>query len=204
MFREILLSSNNEGKILRYQSLLKRAEMNVVLHTPRELGIPEIAVEEAGQTLAENAELKVRAYFGKTHLPILSNDTGFWVEGEGLVVTPKRSSLNGRDAKELSKAEIAESMIAFWKNIARAHGGRVAAAWIEEFALLTPGGELRRASSRREVILTDTMFGESHMELPVRALYISKATGKPAVRHTPEEELLELQPNIDALRKVFA
>jgi len=53
------------------------------------------------------------------------------------------------------------------------------------------------------VILTDREFGKAHLQMPVRALYISKTTNKPAIQHTKEEEILEMKPVIDALIKIL-
>lgn len=204
MIREILLASNNAGKVERYRRLLTHAGYDVTLYTPADLGIEAVAVVEDAPTLLGNALLKAHAYLGKTNLPILANDTGFFVEGEGFVDAPKRVALGGRDESTLSKEAMAEAMLAFWKNIARKHGGKVDAAWIEEFVLLSPHGTEKYAQSRREVILTDQEFGESHLQMPVRRLYISKATGKPALSHTPQEELVELQSIVDALEELLA
>jgi len=70
--------------------------------------------------------------------------------------------------------------------------------------LIDPSGTIHEAESRREVILTDQEFGEGHIQMPVRALYISKTTNKPAIQHSKEEELLELKPVTDALLDVLA
>ena len=70
--------------------------------------------------------------------------------------------------------------------------------------LVMPDGAVREADSRREVILTDQEFGTPHVQFPMRALYISKATNKPAVTHTPAEEILEMAPVIQALKEVLA
>ncbi len=202
--KKIFLATNNEGKVERFRKLLAATGVAVKLHTPRDLGIEMIDVVENGKTLAENAEIKARAYFGEVSFSILANDTGFWVEGEGLVHTPKRTALGEKAEVGLTQEEIAEHLVAFWKGIAKKHGGKVDAAWIEEFVLLDPDGTLHTAESKREVVLTDTEFGEAHIQMPVRALYISKTTNKPAILHTDEEELLEMQPVTDALRKLLS
>lgn len=201
--RKIFLATSNEGKIERFKRLLSATGLEIELHTPQDVGIEAIEVVEDGTTLAENAAIKARAYFGKVTLPILANDTGFWVEGEGLVHTPKRTALGDKNEAGLTKKEIAQHLVEFWKGMAKKHGGRVDAAWVEEFVLLDPDGTLHTAESRREVILTDREFGAVHVQMPVRALYISKTTNKPAAQHTAEEELLEMQPIVDALIQVL-
>jgi inosine/xanthosine triphosphate pyrophosphatase family protein len=203
MKKKVLLATHNEGKAERFKNLLRHTGLDIEVHMPKEFGLDNIDPEETGKTLAENAAIKARAYFGRVDMPILANDTGFWVAGEGLVDTPKRTALGNTDEKELTKEEIAKAILEFWKAIAKKHDGKVDAAWIEAFALLDPDGTMHTAESRREVVLTDHVFGEAHIQMPVRALYISKTTNKPSIQHTAEEEILELQPVTDALTKVL-
>ncbi len=54
----------------------------------------------------------------------------------------------------------------------------------------------------RPVILTDEVRGEVDPYLPVRGLYIAKASGKHALEQSEEEELMELQPITDALVRI--
>jgi hypothetical protein len=202
--KRILLATNNEAKVERFKKLLNQAGADIELSTPQELGIEVLSIEETGETLDENAEIKARAYLGKTNLPILSNDTGFYVEGEGLINAPKRAALGGISEQGMTKEEIANQLLSFWKNVAKKHGGKVDAAWLEAFVLLNPDGSVKRSGSRREVILTDQEFGKAHIQMPVRALYISKITSKPSIQHTYEEHVLEMKPVTDALREVLA
>lgn len=200
---KILLATNNEGKIERFKKLLNQIDSSFEPCTPKELGIELIEVEENAATLSDNAELKARAYFGKVSIPILSNDTGFYVEGEGLVDTPKRTALGGTSEHALTKEEISERLLDFWKGIATKYGGKVDAAWVEAFVMVYPNGNVKKADSRREVILTDQEFGKGHIQMPVRALYYSKVTNKPSINHTEEEEILEMEPVINALIAVL-
>lgn len=203
MKKKIFLATQSAGKIERYKNLLAATGIDVEVYTPLDFKLENIDVEENGATLAENAEIKARAYFGKVDMPILANDTGFWITGEGLIDAPKRIALAGKDEKTLTKEEIKKALLDFWKGIATKHGSQVDAAWIEAFILLDPDGTVHTAESRRDVILTDQEFGKSHIQMPVRALYISKTTNKPAIQHTQEEEQLELKPITDALTKLL-
>jgi len=199
---KILLATNNGGKIERFKKLLTHTNLDIQPFTPTELGIEILDVNEDGSTLAENAKIKAHAYFGKVNMPILANDTGFYVEGEGFIDTPKRIAL-GAEEKTLTQKEITEKLLQFWKSIATKHGGKVDAAWVEAFVVIYPDGSVKRSNSRREVILTDQEFGTAHPQMPVRALYYSKTTNKPAILHTEEEEILEMEPVIKALIMVL-
>ncbi len=194
---KVLLATNNQGKVARFKHLISYTRLPVELSTPAELNIATKEIEETGSTLIENADLKARGYAG-IEIPILANDTGFYVEGEGFVHAPKRKAL-GENSALLSREEISSRMLTFWQHVAQKYGGRVNAAWIEAFFILYPDGKTNTAESRRDVILTDHIFGVPHPEMPVRALYISKATNKPAVTHSPEEERKEMEPVIEAL-----
>jgi inosine/xanthosine triphosphate pyrophosphatase family protein len=200
---KILLATNNQGKVERYKTLVAQTGLDIELCIPSELGIVAREVEENADSLAGNAELKARAYFGLVDMPILANDTGFYVEGEGLVEAPKREALGDIDERTLSNEDRAARLLAFWKGIATKYGGQVDAAWVEVFVVLYPNGTVRRADSCREVLLTDQEFGTPHLAMPVRALYYSKITNKPSIQHTEVEELAEMQPVIDALVQVL-
>lgn len=200
---QLFLATKNRGKIERFRNLLRMAGASVRTVSPRDCRLEHIDPVENGASLVANAEIKARAYFGLVDLPILANDTGFWVEGEGLVEAPKRIAFGERTEDSLSDEEKGRLMLDFWKGIARKHGGKVQAAWIEAFALLSLDGTLVTADSRRDVILTDQVFGQPHLQMPIRALYLSQATGKPAVQHTPDEERLEMQPVTNALLSVL-
>ena len=134
--KKIFLATNNAGKIERFKNLIKNAGLEIEIYIPKDFGLEKINPEENGKTLAENAEIKARAYFGKVDMPIISNDTGFYVDGEGLVEAPKRAALGIANEEHLTKEQIAESLLTFWKGIATKHGGRVDAALVEEFVLL--------------------------------------------------------------------
>lgn len=203
MHKDILIATNNKGKVERYTKLVKSTGLDITFHTPESLGIDVGEVIENGATLLENALIKARAYEGKVAMPILANDTGFYVEGEGFVATPKRAALEGDEEGNLSEEEVSARLLAFWQGVATKHGGRVDAAWPEAFVLIDTDGTVHTAESKREVVLTDTVFGTPHMHMPVRALYISKITNKPAILHTEEEEMLEMKPVADALHSLL-
>jgi inosine/xanthosine triphosphate pyrophosphatase family protein len=198
------LATGNLAKIERYKKLLLAAGLKIKIFTCEDLNLQPIETEEVGKTLEENAILKAQAYRGKVNMPILSNDTGFWVKGEGLVEAPKRAALSNQSEFELSEEERFARMTRFWKDIAKKHGGKVDAAWIDAFALVDDQGQIKTREAKREVILTETEFGKPHKHFPIRALYISKLTGKPAVLHTPKEELVELEPLIQALTELLS
>jgi leucyl-tRNA synthetase len=202
--KEIFLATNNQTKKERVIKFLKASNLAIKVTTPKDLGIPSIEVKEDA-SLLENAERKARAYVGKVSLPILATDTGFEIDGEDLDPTrPKRNALAGISEKDLSQKEIAEKMIAYYRGIAKKHGGEVPARWKDSWALVMSDGSVRKAEAyRSESILTDTIHGEIDLFMPIRCLYKVKATGKPANLLTYEEEMVEMKPAIEAVASLF-
>jgi XTP/dITP diphosphohydrolase len=75
---ELLVATRNEGKVAELRPLLVHA-LPVKLRSLAEF--PEIGeVEETGETFAENASIKARAYAEQTRLWTLSDDSGLEVD----------------------------------------------------------------------------------------------------------------------------
>ena len=73
----LLLASNNQGKLEEIQSLL--ADLDIQLLTPEGLGLV-LQVVEDGSTYAENAALKARAFSQASGMVSLADDSGLEVD----------------------------------------------------------------------------------------------------------------------------
>ena len=201
---QVVFASNNRGKVKRLEKIFKAAGIPAVIKTPREIGISDFEVEEDGKTLAENAEKKARAIATRTNLPVLADDTGFFIDG--LQIDPhavKRNALKGGDEKSLTVEQIGEKMLAYYQGIARSRGGKVDAEWRNALCLIMPGMPTKIIEAVRPVILTETPHGTMDPYLPVRPLYIPKATGTYALFQTEKEELKEFEPMTEAVKELF-
>ena len=76
----LLLATTNRGKIEEISALL--ADLAVNLVSPADLGL-DIQVEESGETYAENASLKAKAFAAASVLPALADDSGLEVDALG-------------------------------------------------------------------------------------------------------------------------
>lgn len=74
---KLLLASLNPGKIREFRELLSGVPAELV--TPFDLGI-DLDVQETGETYAENAERKARAFAIRSGLLTLGDDSGLEVE----------------------------------------------------------------------------------------------------------------------------
>lgn len=76
--RQLLLGTRNSGKVRELRALL--AEVNSLqLVSMEEAGVVS-KVEETGETYAENAALKARAYAEASGMPALADDSGLEVD----------------------------------------------------------------------------------------------------------------------------
>jgi XTP/dITP diphosphohydrolase len=80
MGAEVLLASQNQGKLQEMKQLLADLPLRVV--GPRDLGIVD-APEETGTTFLENATLKARHYAGKSGFLTVADDSGLSVDALG-------------------------------------------------------------------------------------------------------------------------
>ena len=76
---KLLLASGNQGKLREIRALLHDLDFPIELITPAELHI-ELDVKEDGETYAENAARKARAYSKASGLLSLADDSGLEVE----------------------------------------------------------------------------------------------------------------------------
>jgi XTP/dITP diphosphohydrolase len=73
----ILLATNNPGKLREIQAILQ--ELKAEILTPRQLNL-DLVVSETGQTYAENAALKAKAFAQAAGILALADDSGLEVD----------------------------------------------------------------------------------------------------------------------------
>lgn len=77
---ELLIATNNRGKLREYQELLQGLRLKLIL--PSDLGLGEVDFE-SGSTFEENASLKAKGYAGLSGLATLADDSGLEVDALG-------------------------------------------------------------------------------------------------------------------------
>jgi len=75
---KLLVASTNPGKLVEIQDLIGSLGTRLELLLPADLGL-DLDVVEDGETYAENAALKARAYFQASRLLTLADDSGLEV-----------------------------------------------------------------------------------------------------------------------------
>lgn len=75
---KLLIATQNKGKLAEYQMLL--AELSLELLTTADVGLGDMDVEENGDTLKANAEIKATAFAQASGMMVLADDTGLLVD----------------------------------------------------------------------------------------------------------------------------
>jgi XTP/dITP diphosphohydrolase len=99
----LLLASNNPGKVRELRDLLPGTAWRVV--TPADLDL-QLEVEESGDTYAENAALKARAFCAAAHMTALADDSGLEVDaldGRPGVHTSRYGGLQATPAAQMQR-----------------------------------------------------------------------------------------------------
>jgi len=78
---KLLIATGNPGKVVEIQDLLLNLPIQLV--TPAEIGLGDFDVVEDGDTYAENAAKKARAYCQASGLLVLADDSGLEVDALG-------------------------------------------------------------------------------------------------------------------------
>ena len=75
--KDIIIASNNQGKIKEYKEILEPLGFNVLSQS--ESGV-DLEVEETGETFEENASLKAEAIYNIKHTCVLADDSGIEIK----------------------------------------------------------------------------------------------------------------------------
>ena len=146
----VLYATTNPGKVLEVRKYLW--SFGIAFLSPSEIGL-SIEVEETGQTLAENAALKAKAYRAQVpHMVVLADDTG--VEIDALHGEPGIHVRRWRDGRTpMSDQAIIDYCMARMQGIPPAQRG---AQFRTVIALAGPGGavELFDGILRGEIVVT--------------------------------------------------
>ena len=99
---QLLIATNNPGKVEELQDLLKDA--NIALVTPAQIGL-DLDVIEDGQSYAENATKKAVAFAQASNLISLADDSGLEVEALDGAPGLYSARYGSRGASKLSNAD---------------------------------------------------------------------------------------------------
>lgn len=101
--KQIIIASNNNGKIREFKNLLEPYGFEAV--SMRDAGFSDEIVED-GDTFEENAHIKARAVFEKLHMPVIADDSGLeidFLDGAPGVYSARYAGEGATDADRCAK-----------------------------------------------------------------------------------------------------
>ena len=147
---KLLFATGNIKKFNLMKERLKEFnKIEVVM--PKELGI-NVKVEENGTTAEENAILKAKAYYEKTKMPVISEDSGLWVEKFSKENQPGLFVKRVKGKEGLSNEEILNHYITCLKEV----GGESKARYKTGVALIDEKGNLHSITIEEKPFLLTT------------------------------------------------
>lgn len=133
--KQVLFATSNPSKAKRFSEGLLKKEIEVL--SLKDIGI-ELETEESGINAIENALIKARAGYRKTHMPTIGMDDTLYLEN---VKEDKQPGLYVRriNGKTLNDDEMLEHYI----NLVKEYGvdGKLNAKWIYGLAVINEKGE---------------------------------------------------------------
>ena len=137
MSNKLLLATNNQGKLREYKSLLKDVPLELV--TLAQEGITTV-VDEAGESLEENARLKATLLAAESQLLTLADDSGLEVDALGGEPGRLSARYAGEDASDQDRVNY---LLARLQNVP---WQKRSARFRCVIALATPKGEVELCS----------------------------------------------------------
>lgn len=119
---KVLFATTNPAKIRKYKEALE--EKGIELVTIKDLNF-QLAIEESGENVLENAFIKAKAYYDKTKIPTIGMDNGLLIEE---LPDDKQPGMHVRrvNGKELTD----EEMIEYYTKLTKEYGGKLTAKWV--------------------------------------------------------------------------
>ena len=148
---KLLIATRNPGKLREYKELLQDLPF-ALTYLPEE-GI-DLEVAETGQSFAENARLKARAYARASGLPTLADDSGLEVDALGGAPGVRTARYAGSGASDEERYRL------LLKNMEGVPWERRTARFRCALALATPEGEVHLTEGVKEGIIACEARGE--------------------------------------------
>lgn len=142
--RKLLVASNNPGKLKEYADLLDR--LPVTLTSPVQEGL-SLVVEETGETFAQNATLKARAYAEASGLLTLADDSGLEVDALDGAPGVRSARYAGEGASDEDRYRL------LLRNLAGVPQEKRTARFRCVVAVATPQGKVHTAEGRCEGVI---------------------------------------------------
>lgn len=167
---KVLIGTNNKAKVLKYGTILKELDIEYV--TPNDLNL-NVKIDENGNTIEENSIIKAKAYYEKTKMPVIVDDSGLILEGLEKEEQPG-VFVRRYTGKELTDEEI---ITIFSKKISKL-GGKVKGAFDIAISIADKNGKIFTKTNKHERLFVSNPCNERTIGYPMNSLIYDEKTKK--------------------------
>lgn len=139
---KVLIATKNKGKIDKYSTILKKLDIEYC--TLEDINL-NIEIEENGKTTTENAIIKAKAYYNVTHMPVLTDDSGLFIDK---LPSNKQPGIFVRRCNNRNLSD--EEILDLYSNEIEKVGGESTGYFIISIAIIHENGQVYTNETKHE------------------------------------------------------
>ena len=177
---KVLFATTNPAKVKRYKEELKNR--NIELLTIKDLDF-DLKVEENGKDALENAYIKAKAYYDKTHITTIATDNNLFIEE-----LPKEKQPGVYVRRVNGKRLTDEEMIEYYTKLVQENGGKLTARWVYGMVIYNEKGKKEYTWSKDHFYFVDKPCDKRNPGYPLDSISIIPEFNKYMLDLTEEEK----------------
>lgn len=177
---KVLFATTNPAKVKRYREELKNR--NIELLTIKDLDF-DLKVEENGKDALENAYIKAKAYYDKTHITTIATDNNLFIEE-----LPKEKQPGVYVRRVNGKRLTDEEMIEHYTKLVQENGGKLTARWVYGMVIYNEKGKKEYTWSKDHFYFVDKPCDKRNPGYPLDSISIIPEFNKYMLDLTEEEK----------------
>lgn len=177
---KVLFATTNPAKVKRYREELKNR--NIELLTIKDLDF-DLKVEENGKDALENAYIKAKAYYDKTHITTIATDNNLFIEE-----LPKEKQPGVYVRRVNGKRLTDEEMIEYYTKLVQENGGKLTARWVYGMVIYNEKGKKEYTWSKDHFYFVDKPCDKRNPGYPLDSISIIPEFNKYMLDLTEEEK----------------
>ena len=177
---KVLFATTNPAKVKKYNEELKNR--GIELLTIKDLDL-DFKVEENGKNALENAYIKAKAYYDKTHITTIATDNSLFIEE-----LPQEKQPGVYVRRINGKRLTDEEMIEYYTNLVKEYGGKLTAKWVYGMVIYNENGKKEYTWSKDHFYFVDKPCEKRNPGYPLDSISIIPEFNKYMLELTEEEK----------------
>ena len=177
---KVLFATTNPAKVKKdKEELINRG---IELLTIKDLDL-DFKVEENGKNALENAYIKAKAYYDKTHITTIATDNSLFIEE-----LPQEKQPGVYVRRINGKRLTDEEMIEYYTNLVKEYGGKLTAKWVYGMVIYNENGKKEYTWSKDHFYFVDKPCEKRNPGYPLDSISVVPKYNKYLVELNDEEK----------------